>query len=489
MRAQSANASSTDTKNAESALPAEFLTFAQDARVTIRRNGAPKPGGKCVVYWMQRAERGLNNPAVDVGVNVANILNLPLIVYFSAISNFPSANLRHYAFLNQGLPDIEADLAERNITLVVRRPPGNSLEMLLAEVDAALLIGDENPCREPERWRQVIAQRMTIPFWTVDADVVVPSRLFSKAQYGAYILRPKLHKELPKYLQPLENPKADHAWKQPKGFANFPVNADITEGWRKLDRSVAAVESFQGGSRAARKRLKYFVDHLLADYEERCNQPDVDGTSRLSPYLHFGHIGPLEVALAVDAAVKKTPRLAKARDSFFNELIIWRELAVNFVRFTSNYDSVECAENWAKESMAQHASDKRDWIYTLEAMERGETHDELWNAAQLQMVHYGWMHNYLRMYWAKKILEWSPDPARAFEYTVALNDRYELDGRDPNGYAGIAWAIVGKHDRPWFDRPIFGKIRYMSGTSTGKKFHSRKYIQHVHLNVASGQLW
>ena len=481
---------STDhTVKPASNLLAELQTLTQDMRVTIRRDGPPKPKGKCVVYWMQRAERGLNNPAVDVAVDAANALGLPLIVYFSAISNFPNANLRHYVFLNQGLPDIEADLAERNITFIVRRAPDNSLDALLEEVNAALLIGDENPCREPERWRRVIAKRLKIPFWTVDADVVVPIKLFPKAQYGAYVLRPKLYRELSNYLRPLKNPKADHAWKRPKTFASFPVDSDITEGWKSFDRSVGPVESFHGGSQAGRKRLQYFVKHLLKDYDERRNQPEVDGTSRLSPYLHFGHVGPLEIALAVDDAAKKNPTLQKARESFFNELIIWRELAVNFVRYTPNYDSVECAENWAHESLSEHASDKRDWIYTLEQMERGETHDDLWNAAQLQMVHYGWMHNYLRMYWAKKILEWSPDPARAFEYSVALNDRYELDGRDPNGYAGIAWAIVGKHDRPWFDRPIFGKVRYMSGASTGKKFDSKGYIELVQQNASAGQLW
>ncbi len=472
-----------------SLLPAPLQKLADDARVTVRRSGAPKPGGKCVVYWMQRAERGLNNAAVDCAVTIANELCLPLLVYFSAIANFPNANLRHYVFLNQGLPDIEADLAERNISFVVRRPPDNSLDKLLEEVDAAILIGDENPCREPERWRTVIARRVEIPFWTVDADVVVPSKLFPKAQYAAYVLRPRLYKELSNYLHPLINPKAQYRWKRPKDFACYPVSNEITEGWKKFDRSVGPVESFIGGSNAARKRLQHFVEHILPDYESQRNQPAIDGTSRLSPYLHFGHIGPLEIALAVDAAARKNEKLAAARDSFFNELIVWRELAVNFVKHTPTYDSVECAEPWAAQSLAEHAQDHRAWNYSLDAIERGETHDELWNASQLQMVHFGWMHNYMRMYWAKKILEWSPNPAIAFHNAVTLNDKYELDGRDPNGYAGIAWAIAGKHDRPWFDRPIFGKIRYMSGGSTGKKFDSKAYMALVQENAESGELW
>ena len=470
-------------------MPAALRSFAADPRVTVRSQGAPKRGGACVVYWMQHASRGLNNHAVDCAVNVANELGLPLLVYFSVISNYPHANLRHYAFLNQGLRDIEEDLAERNISFIVRRPPANSLDKLLEEVNAAILIGDENPCREPERWRQVIARRVHIPFWTVDADVVVPSKLFPKAQYAAHVLRPRLYKELPNYLHPLKNPKAQYAWRRPDKFESYPVTGDIAEGWKKFDRSIGPVESFTGGSHAGRKRLKFFVEHLLENYDKDRNQPQKDGTSRLSPYLHFGHLGPLEIALAVDAAVRKNASLALARDSFFNELIVWRELAVNFVKYTPNYDSIECAEPWAAKSLAEHAPDRRDWTYSLEQMERGETHDELWNASQLQMVHFGWMHNYMRMYWAKKILEWSPNPAVAFQSAVTMNDRYELDGRDPNGYAGIAWAIAGKYDRAWFDRPIFGKIRYMSGNSTGKKFDSNKYIVEVQEMSDSGKLW
>ncbi len=469
--------------------PKALQEFADDPRITVRRGGAPKAGGACVVYWMQRAQRGLNNAAVDCAVDIANELGLPLLVYFSAISNFPNANLRHYVFLNQGLPDIEADLAERNISFIVRRPPNNSLDKFLEEVNAGILIGDENPCREPERWRQVIAKRLHIPFWTTDADVAVPSKLFPKPQYGAYVLRPKLYRELPNYLHPLKNPKAQHAWRRPKNFESFPVNSDITAGWKNFDRTVRPVEGFAGGSHAARKRLKYFVQHLLAEYDKQRNQPTFDGSSRLSPYLHFGHIGPTEIALAVDAAAKKHPSLKEARDSFFNELLVWRELAVNFVKYTPNYDSAECAETWARQSLAEHVHDPREWTYTLEQLERGQTHDELWNASQLQMVHFGWMHNYMRMYWGKKILEWSRDPATAFAHAVALNDKYQLDGRDPNGYAGIAWTIVGKFDRPWFDRPIFGKIRYMSAASTGKKFDSQGYIAMVRERAASGTLW
>ena len=462
-------------------VPAELRSLADDARVTVRRGGAPAKDGKCIVYWMQRAQRGRDNHAVDVAVKIANELGLPLVVYFAAISNFPHANLRHYAFLNQGLVDIEEDLAERNISFVMRRAPHESHEKMFADAGAAMVIGDENPMREPERWRKHLASVLKIPFWTVDTDVVVPSKLIEKAQYGAYTIRPRLQRLMPDYLHSYENLKAKHEWRRPKGFHADSVHEDITRGWKDLDRSVLPVESWQGGMHAALKRLRHFTGTMLENYDTQRNKPEVDGSSCLSPYLHFGHIGPLTIALAVEAAAKKNPKLRAARDSYFNELITWRELAVNFVSTTPNYDSHECAENWAKQTIAEHAKDEREFLYKLSELENAKTHDDLWNAAQIQMLRHGWMHNVMRMYWAKKILEWTPDVKTAVKYAVHLNDKYFLDGRDPNGYAGIAWAILGKFDRAWGERPIFGKIRYMSGASTGKKFDSKRYMQQMNI--------
>jgi deoxyribodipyrimidine photo-lyase len=465
-----------------SILPEILQPYVSDPRVTVRRAGEPRKDGKSVVYWMQRAQRGLDNPALDLAIALGNELGLPVVAYFSAISNFPHANLRHYVFLNQGLPDIEEDLAERNVSFIVRRPPANQLEKFLEEVGAAVLVGDENPCREPERWRRVLARRLQLPFFTVDADVVVPSNLFPKHQYALHIMKPRLYAELPKFLVPQTRTRANHEWKRPAHFASFPVRDDVTSGWKELDRSVAAVDTFTGGTHAAFARLKEFIARGLDGYAAKRNHPECDGTSRLSPYLHFGHIGPVTIVLAVQRAVKEGKATQAACDAYLNELIGWREISVNFVKYVPHYDSLECAPEWAQKTLREHARDRRDPEYTLEELEQAKTYDELWNAAQLQMVRYGWMHNYLRMYWAKKILEWSPNPARAYEHAVILNDKYELDGRDPNGYQGIAWAMAGVHDRPWFDRPIFGTIRYMSGASTGKKFNSRNYIE----NVATG---
>ena len=454
----------------------ELRALADDARVTVRRGGRPADG-KCVVYWMQRAQRGRDNHALDKAIACGDSLGLPVVAYFAGISNFPHANLRHYAFLNQGLPDIEEDCAERGVGFVMRRAPHEDHLKFFADVDAAMVIGDENPMREPEKWRVRIANHLTIPFWTVDADVVVPSKLLEKAQFSAAVARPRLYGALGEFLKPYRNPHAEFEWKQPRGLHADDVRADITHGWHDFDRSVKPVEAWTGGHKAAVKRLHLFCNEMLENYDKDRSRPEVDGSSKMSPYLHYGHIGPQTIALAVEAAVKKNPHLKSARDSYMNELIVWRELSVNFVRYQPEYDNPGCADNWAKQTIEEHDKDERETLYTTAQLERAETYDELWNAAQIQMVRYGWMHNYLRMYWAKKIVEWTPNVAAAMKAAVYLNDKYEIDGRDPGGYAGIAWSMLGKFDRAWFDRPIFGKRRYMSGGSTGKKFDSKTYIK------------
>jgi len=421
---------------------------------------------------MQHAQRGIDNPALDVAVEAANILRKPVVVFFAPVPFYPHANLRHYRFLNEGIADIADALKKRNVGFVLRRYPDHSLAKFCDEVKAVLVVGDENPMREPEGWRQTAAKKLTVPLWTVDADVIVPSKLLEKAQYAAHTIRPRLQAQLKMYLVPSENPQAHLAWKKPAGLISLDPAADITEGWQ-LDRSVSPVPNWRGGTFEAFRLLRDFVEHKLRGYGTQRNKPEVDHTSRLSPYLHFGHISPITVALAVEKS--DAPKADK--EAFLNQIVTWRELSVNLVRFNPNYDNFECAEPWAHRTLAKHARDLRPVLYTEKQLEDAETHDPLWNAAQMQMVNTGWMHNYVRMYWAKKILEWSRTPAEAHHIAVYLNDKYELDGRDPNGYAGIAWAIVGKFDRPWFERPIFGQIRYMSGESTGKKFDSKKYIQ------------
>jgi deoxyribodipyrimidine photo-lyase len=465
-------------------VPAALKALAEDARVTVRRGGAPgrdSGRGECVVYWMQRAQRGRDNHALDKAVDAANALGLPCVVYFACISNFPHANLRHYSFMNAGLRDVEEDCAARGVGFVMRRPPVEEVARFLEEAGAAMVIADENPMRAPEQWRRALETKIAIPYWTVDADVVVPSKLLEKAQYSAGVARPRLYRCLSEFLRPYDNPRAAVGWKRPRGWEHDDPKLDITRGWTEFDRSVKPVEDWVGGHHAAVKRLKMFAGKMLAGYDRERNRPETDGTSKMSPYLHFGNISPLTICLAIEDAVKgahgaEKAHLKEARDSFFNEIIAWRELSVNFVRYQSKYDSTACADNWAAVTIAKHDRDPRERLYTLKQLEEGRTYDELWNAAQRQMVDYGWMHNYLRMYWAKKVVEWTRDAATAMRWSIYLNDKYFLDGRDPNGYAGVAWAVLGKFDRAWGERAVFGKRRYMSGASTGKKFDSAKYV-------------
>jgi deoxyribodipyrimidine photo-lyase len=468
-------------------IPEGLSRLPDHPRVLVRRGGSTREDARCVVYWMQRAMRIPGNPALDVAIQAGNVLGLPVAVYFQVVPNYPNANLRHYRFMEQGLRDVAEDAAELGVGFVLRRSPA-SLEAFLEEVEAALLIGDENPCREPERWRATLAKRLKIPFWTVDADVVVPSRVFDRSFFLLHHFRPRLKAELPKYLVKAEKIAPFHPWSPWKALPSYSLTEDITAGFARLDRSVGPVDCFTGGTHAAMRRLREFVDRELAGYEETRNRPELKGTSRLSPWLHFGNIGPLTVARAVEEAVRQGRASEGAQEKFLDELIGWRELAVLFVRHNPNYDNWECAEPWARKTLLEHAGDPRPHRYTLEQLERAETADELWNAAQREMVESGWMHGFMRMYWAKKILEWTPEPATAFEWAVRLNDRYELDGRDPSGYAGIAWAIVGKHDRPWFDRPVFGLVRPMTGASLVKKFDAKLYLrQNPHKADDSGR--
>jgi deoxyribodipyrimidine photo-lyase len=460
-----------------SKLPRPLAQLACNPRIQIRRAGPPPKDGKCVVDWMQRSMRIVDNPALEVAIEAANLLALPVVVYFHVIPNYPNANLRHYHFLQQGLRDVEKDSVERGVGFVLRRHPNNSLEKFLEEVGAAMLIGDENPCREPERWRRVLARKLKLAYWTVDADVVVPSSVFGRDYFLLQHMRSQLKAALPRFLVASTNPKPLHAWRNLKSLFTDSLSQDITAGFNAIDRTIKPVDAFQGGTHAALNRLHDFIDHGLKSYGEDRNHPERRGTSRLSPYLHFGNIGPITIAIAVQEAVKKGRASQSACDRFLDQVISWRELSVLFVKYNENYDNWDCAERWARQTLIEHAADPRQHRYTFLQLERAETHDDLWNAAQREMVETGWMHNYMRMYWAKMILAWAPDPARAYEWAVTLNDRYELDGRDPNGYAGIAWAIVGKHDRPWFNRPVFGLVRSMSTASTAKKFDANAYVE------------
>jgi deoxyribodipyrimidine photo-lyase len=446
-----------------------------DPRVTLRRAGSPDPEGSCVVYWMQRAQRATDNAALTAAIEAGNLLGKPVLVFFQLVPRSHHANLRHYQFLVEGLGDIAAGLQKRNVKFILRRYPEPGLGHFCAEVQPCLVIGDENPLQHAEDSKARIVRQIDVPVWTVDCDVIVPSRLLVKEHYAARTIRPKIHALLPEFLRPVRNPSAKFHWPNSVQVTTLVPDRSLIDDF-PIDRSLAPSAYFHGGSRQAERLLKRFVRERLKGYATQRNKPDLDGTSQLSPYLHFGQIGPQTIADAIQqAAVPLVDRKA-----FLEELIVRRELAVNFVRFNANYENFDACEPWADVTQRKHARDQRPYLYSEKQLKDAETHDPLWNAAQKQMVLTGWMHGYLRMYWAKKILEWTVSPQAAYEIAVRFNDRFELDGRDPNGYAGIAWAIAGKHDRAWGpERPVYGKIRYMSYASTSRKFDSKAYIARI----------
>ncbi len=443
-----------------------------DPRVRVRTPGPPVPDGRAVVYWMQRAQRADDNPALDTAIVAANELRLPVVTLFVLDPLFPGANLRHVQFMIDGLAELPDALSARGSGLVLRVGARDEVARFCADVHAALLVGDENPLREPEHWRCHVADTVRIPFWTVDADVVVPGALLEKEQWSAGTMRPRVLRHLDFCMRPSARPLARVAWRAPRGLTGVTPHLRLLDGL-PVDRAVSSAPGWRGGRRAGLSRLKTFVRQRVDGYATMRNRPEAEGTSGLSPYLHFGQLGPREIALAARGSAARL----EDRQAFVEQLVIRRELAVNFVRYNAAYDRVESAARWARETLDRHRGDPRERVYTERQLEQAETHDPLWNAAERQMVESGWMHGYLRMYWAKKILEWSESPEAAMAAALALNDRYELDGRDPNGYAGVAWAIAGKHDRAWGpERPIYGTIRYMSFASTSRKFNSKAYI-------------
>ncbi len=450
--------------------------LAEDSRVIVRNGqAAVDPDGRCVVYRMRRSQRALDNPALETAIAAANMLEQPVVVFFGLLERHPTAKLRHYAFMLEGLAETEQVILGRKIGFMVRICSGANSDRQFArfcrELRPSLVICDEDPGRRDWKWKRETALYPAAPVWSVDADVIVPSRLLEKEQFGARTIRPRIRGRLPQFLKPVGNRPVRVPWKSERRSRSLPVAPELA---RRLDRSVGPATGFRAGTGAALTALRRFIRDHLPGYATNRSHPEIDATSQLSPYLHFGQIGPHSVALAIKDAVAP----AGDRAAFLEELIVRRELAVNFVRYNGHFRSIASIEPWAQRTLEEHAHDKRLHLYVERQLANAETHDPLWNAAQRQMVTSGWMHGCLRMYWAKKILEWSSSADEAYDVCVRLNDRYELDGRDPNGYAGIAWAIGGKHDRVWGpERPIYGKIRYMSFASTSRKFNSRAYIE------------
>jgi len=359
---------------------------------------------------------------------------------------------------------------------VLRRGHPSKVAMSLGR-RASIIVCDRGYLRHQRAWREQVAKQAQCPVVQVESDVVVPVEVVSdKAEYAARTIRPRIHRHLKTYLVGFKQTRVKHP---SLGMKVTGIDLDDTEGLLrklKLDRSVPPVSKwFKGGTSQAIKCFDGFVRHRLKHYDQHSNQPQTDDVSHMGPYLHFGQISPLYLALKISRAPGS---LKASKDAYLEELVVRRELAMNFAFYTSRYDAFDCIPGWAQKSLAEHEHDKREYVYSRRQLETAGTHDPYWNACMLEMKHTGFMHNYMRMYWGKKILEWSATPQKAYRTTLAINNKYFLDGRDANSYTGVAW-IYGVHDRAWAERPIFGKTRYMAASGLERKCDIAAYVKKV----------
>ncbi len=449
-------------------------------RVVALNDKPVNRGARYVLYWMQMFKRVDNNHALIWAIRKANELKLPLVVYEGLKYYYPWASDRLHTFILEGVEEKLREFERLGIRYIFylqkdASSPRNTVASLAK--DAALIVTDEFPCFIIPEHNRRIAERAEIAVHAVDSNGIIPMSKFDKEEYAAYTIRPKINRLLDNYLKPLPLETVERS----------SIGIDIGDRFETtvtadtiaqlvaecdIDHSVAPSPIYHGGAVNGRAKLGRFVTDILCNYETGRSKPDRDGSSRLSAYLHFGFLSPLEIALAV----RDTDAPQGSKDAYLEELIVRRELSYNMTRHNPNYDSLKALPPWVQKTMREHATDERQFTYKLEQLENGKTHDELWNAAQREMVATGEMHNYVRMLWGKNVIAWSPSYEVAFETLVHLNNKYCLDGRNPNSYAGILWCF-GKHDRPWMERPVFGTIRYMTSGSTGKKFDSKKYIE------------
>ncbi len=435
-------------------------------------NGRQVRRGRYVLYWMQQAQRAVCNHALEHAVRTADELGLPVLVAFGLTHRFPEANERHYAFMLEGLAEVRTALAERGIGLVVRTAPPVRTVTELAR-DAAVLVVDAGYLRVQRRWRERVAAAVACSMVEVESDAVVPVRTASdREQYAARTLRPRIHEQLGRFLVPLEEatPQRDSIGMVPEGEDLRDTDALLAR--MRLSRVACRTKAYRGGTSEGMRLLGSFVRRALPEYAAGRSDPGRDLASHLSPYLHFGQVSPLAVALRVRASKAGTENV----DAYLEELIVRRELSMNFCAFNPRYDAFEGLPDWAVRTLRKHAGDRRPYIYDEHRLERAETDDPYWNAAQHELLSTGLMHPYMRMYWGKKILEWTAGPEQAFRIALRLNNCHALDGRDPNSFAGVAWCF-GKHDRPWKERPIFGTVRYMNAAGLERKFDMDAYLQ------------
>lgn len=421
---------------------------------------------------MSRDQRADDNWALLAAAARAQATGAPLLVVFCLSPSFPGATARHYAFMLAGLPATEAALRARGIPLVLLAgDPAETLPVWLASVEAGCCLTDFDPSRIKVYWKRAVAAHFAGPLIEVDAHNVVPCRVAStKREYAAATLRPKITRLLPEFLEPYPEvpvfPETNLA-------GCPPIDWKAAAAGIAVDASVPPAGDIVPGPDAGLARLERFIDETLPVYHERRNDPNAAATSGLSPYFHFGQLAPARAAQDVLTAKRQSPAGAEA---FLEELIIRRELSDNFCHYEPDYDTFAALPAWAQKTLAAHAADPRPYVYSPDAFEAAATHSDLWNAAQRRLVRKGTLHGYMRMYWAKKILEWSATPQEALATALFLNDRYALDGRDPNGVVGVLWSVGGLHDRPWANRPIFGQVRYMNARGCRRKFDVDAYI-------------
>jgi deoxyribodipyrimidine photo-lyase len=430
--------------------------------------------GRYVLYWMQQSQRAEFNHALEYAVQRANELDVPALAVFGITQRFPDASLRHYRFMLEGLAETADSLAERGVRLLVLMQPPVEAALALA-TDACLLVTDRGYLDIQRQWRRRVADRAGCPVLQVESDVVVPVETASgKEEYAARTIRPKIHEHLPEFLRPVETVELvrDSLDLGPEGECLEDIDALL--GKMRINRDVAPSAEFSGGRSRAEERLRTFLSEKLDGYDAGSNDPVADCVSHMSPYLHFGQISPVEIALRV----QDTGAPQDDREAYLEQLIVRRELSMNFCYYSDCYDGMDCLPDWARETLREEADTRRKYVYSRAEFDRADTHDPYWNAAQHEMVLRGKMHNYMRMYWGKKILEWTESPEEAWEIALDLNNRYELDGRDPNGYTGVAWCF-GKHDRGWAPHPVYGKVRYMSAGGLERKFDMDAYIDRV----------
>ncbi len=439
-------------------------------RIIVHKSSKPHEG--LIVYRMSREQRVQDNWALLFAQQQADERETALWVVFTLVPHYPNANQRHFDFLIKGLKQVEKALIEKNIpfVLLIDDQPMKVFEQFIKDHGVTVVVSDFDPLRHKRQWIESINQIDGITHYEVDAHNIVPCHFVSqKAEFGAYTLRPKIKRMLPEFLT--EFPKLRS--QEPKhAIATFPINWDEIEALLSSLECISPITWLQPGEEAAKAMLHQFIESKMPVYIAQHNHPEIDGQSQMSPYLHFGHISAQRIALEV-----LNESAYEDREAFLEELIVRKELADNFCFYNAFYDQVNGFPAWAKKDIELHRQDVRTYLYTLDELDAGITHDVLWNAAQRELIHKGKMHGYMRMYWAKKILEWTLSVETALQYAIYLNDKYSLDGRDPNGYAGIAWSIGGVHDRAWFSRPIFGKIRYMSYSGCKSKFDVNRYIQ------------